>query len=73
MPSPGGCPARWPPDGHWCEHAADHPDGDDHHDIVDWAGPWLRWCDDPDNCEREDCDLSAFNQRKDARLQEAIK
>ena len=26
---------------------------------------------DPDNCEREDCDLSAFNQRKDARRQEA--
>ena len=72
MPNPGGCPARWPPDGHWCEHAAGHPHvGDVHHDIVDWAGPWLRWCDYPLTCTRLDCDLSAASASRDARIQRA--
>jgi hypothetical protein len=49
----------------WCQTPTNDHD-DDHHDSIG-TGPWLRWCDDPDNCERPDCDLSAFNVRKDAR------
>jgi len=65
VPNPGTCGKRWPPDGHFCEHEAGH---EGHHDVVEWAGPWLRWCDDPEHCERPDCDLSAYNVRRDARI-----
>jgi hypothetical protein len=40
----------------WCQTPYPHPD-DDHHDAIT-TGPWVRWCDDPANCHRPDCDLS---------------
>lgn len=75
MPNPGGCPARWPAQpggepGHWCEHDAAHTNQDrTHHDIIEWAGPWLRWCDYPLTCDRLDCDISAASASRDAALQ----
>lgn len=49
-----------------CETPASEPH--DHHDIVDHSGPWLRWCDHPLTCDREDCALSAASASKDARI-----
>jgi len=66
---PEQCPARWPGlngPGHWCEVPATEPH--DHHDVIDWAGPWLRWCDYPLTCDRPDCDLSAYNASREARI-----
>ena len=60
-------PARWPDGpGHWCQVPATEPH--DHHDAIT-TGPWLRWCDDPEHCERPDCDVSAYNARRDAHIQ----
>lgn len=77
------CPAYWPGDGagrcpapgpgcghHHCETPTTEPH--DHHDVVDWAGPWLRWCDYPLTCDRLDCDLSAASASRDARRQTQV-
>lgn len=76
------CPATWPDhdlhgapctaetcSGHeHCETPVAQHGDDDHHDIVDHSGPWLRWCDYPLTCDRLDCDLSAASASKDARM-----
>ena len=66
------CQSRWPGNGpgrgDWCQIPLSQHGDDDHHDAIG-TGPWLRWCDDYQNCERPDCDMSAYNARRDAHIQ----
>jgi hypothetical protein len=49
----GHCAAMHPATGHQCELSPDHGG---HHDRI-ISGSWVRWCDEPQTCNDEGCDV----------------